>query len=367
MKRVSFTATALIALGGMSSALAEVSVSGYTRFTYDDNATTSVMNPDYNVWIKADDATDTGLEYGGAIRVTPDDGLEPGSRHYIWLKNEMGTVTMGQHHGPAYTMSLGADWRGTVSAAGDSSYNVFQGHSTPRVIYKSPNISGFQFGTSVSQGTDKLGTEAQTGINYSIPFNDAVITLGHSISSVDGIDDIAPAMKSNETGVEIKRGGLTASFLTFDRNKSGTTKTEPTMDLRETYCYSDLKPIKINEETGEPMGWENVGQICHIISYYPGEHTNFRVPLWVETVHDESVSGNEIELAYAVNNALTLNVVKFNTDTTNADNNTTAYNRTSIGAKYTIAPGLVASLSQSAIDNAGTDEDAMRFRLNYSF
>jgi len=81
----------------------------------------------------------------------------------------------------------------------------------------------------------------------------------------------------------------------------------------------------------------------------------------------EKTEGREVELAYAVADNLTVNLVKFMKDTTDASNSTSSYDRTSIGAKYTIAPGLTASLAHSMIDNAGVDENAMRFRLNFSF
>ena len=461
MKHILFATTALVALGGVSATAADVSITGYTRFTYDSGPDDAVLDPDYNIWVKADEVTDNNLRYGGAVRLTPGtEGDASSSRHYLWFENEMGKVTMGQHHGPAYTMSLGADWRGTVSAAGKSSYNVFQGHTTPRIIYTTPNVSGFQLGTSVSQGTDSLGTETQTGVNYSIPFNDTTITLGHSFSKVDAVMNGAGKMESKETGIQITHGKFTASYLTFDRSKAGTPVTTTTTNLVGTGVTTligadtnekvvgtssqtnvigteTFEQVVGTEETqGEIIGYrdetrteiyfepkysfnlcpdltednrknddcyEQVEQTREITETVPVYETvtvpiyeTVTVPIYetvtvpnYETVvtpiyatnttyemvdttttsikDHEDLKGNEIEIAYAVNDELTINLVKFSTENTGLDGKTSEYDRTSIGGKVNLASNLTAHLSHSSIDNNGTDENTTRFRLNYSF
>jgi len=327
--------------------------------------------------------------------------IQPKFRQQVHQGQMMGKVIMGQHHGPAYTMSLGADWRGTVSAVGDSSYNVFQGHTTPRVIYQSPNIAGFQVGTSVSQGTDSLGAESQTGLNYSIPFNDSMIKIGHSFSSVDAVAGVDVKKKHSETGIQFTHGKFTASFLKFKQQKSGSvTTTSQTQYVQPVTIHYDsiLIPghnpaqIRYREVAQEQCDFEGShgGIPCfpgkdgkfYTLSEYVSSSSSGELKLPATSIPardvmtrdvvtsqdmSEDVEGKEFELAYAVNDDLTVNVVKFTKETTDASNKTASYDRTSIGGKYTIAPGLTASLSHSMIDNAGTDEDAMRFRLNYSF
>ena len=61
MNKLFFATTALVTLAGVSAASADVTISGHTRFTYDTD--TEKQDPDFNVWIKSDQVTDTGLKY----------------------------------------------------------------------------------------------------------------------------------------------------------------------------------------------------------------------------------------------------------------------------------------------------------------
>ena len=361
MKNLFLTTTAIVVLGGIASASADVSISGYTRFTYDDKPGEATFDPDYNIWLKSENTADTGLTYGGAIRLTPgNDGDASSSRHYLHLENDAGKLIFGQHHGPAYTMSVGADWRGTVSAyTKDSSYNVFQGHETPRVIYMSPNVSGFQFGTSVSQGTEDTGTESQTGLNYSMPFMGSTVKIGHNFSSVDGLAT-APKMDSNETGIEITKGGFTFSYLTFDRKKSGTiSHTRSLFDRISTYR---VQADHVGTQYVTVSNAIPVADVPGTIDLDTGTYTYF------ETV-DDKVKGNEIELAYAANDDLAVNLVHFESDTSSFNDNGAdkKYSHLTFGVKYDVMPGLTASAAHSKIDDNGEDESAVRMRLNFNF
>ncbi len=401
MKQILFATTALVALAGVSSAAADVSISGYTRFTYDNGKEEATMDPDYNVWVKADQTSDSGLGYGGAVRLTPGkDGDASSSRHYMYIENELGELKFGQHHGPAYTMSVGSDWRGTISAVGKSYSSNIQGHTTPRIIYQTPNVSGFQLGTSVSQGTDVLGAETQTGLNYSIPFNGSMIKFAHNFSSADATRTSAKEERS-ETGVQFTHGKFTASFMAFNGEKTGSIIKETPVN------YVSIHDVNIPDQTVTASSTAShavtlPGQTVIVIPiemsdgstvYYgttqeeatgyltstetevtipgqiiPGYNANVMTRTEATSVDAyEKTEGREVELAYAVADNLTVNLVKFMKDTTDASNSTSSYDRTSIGAKYTIAPGLTASLAHSMIDNAGVDENAMRFRLNFSF
>ena len=378
MKKILLATTALVALAGVTSAAADVSITGYTRFTYDDKDAGAEMDPDYNIWFKAEETSDTGLTYGGAVRLTPNnyDGDASSSRHYMYLQNELGRLTMGQHHGPAYTMSVGADWRGTVSAIGESSYNVFQGHTTPRMIYMSPNFGGAQLGYSVSEGSNYLGAETQMGLNYTYLIDNGHIKFGYGASDVGAISNTAAKMDSNEAGVEFKFGRFTASYLTFDREKSGTIETtttyydlyvpEPDGSGFESGLYCDPDRVKpLNDESPACQTRIRDKELYKALKL-DGARVVPSEEIEVSNVMNK-VKGNEIELAFAANDDLTLSVVKFKTETDDLDYGIQDYDRTTIGAKYTVAPGLTTSLAHSSIDNNGEDESAVRAQINFSF
>lgn len=385
MNKIFFATTALVVLGGVTAASADVSISGYTRFTHDTN--TETQDPDFNLWFKADQTTDTGLKYGGAIRFTPDDTDESGSRHYMFLENEAGKIIMGKHHGPGYTMSLGADWRGTVSAPGRSSYNALQGHTTPRVIYQSPNVGGFQFGASVSSGSETLGAETQTGLNYSMPLGSSNVKLGYSTHNVEPVGMQTSNAKNNEAGIEITQGKFMFSFVSFDRKQSdGFVTNEFQVENGDiaAWCSGRRGYVSVG---GDPNGTKVLQKVynCDFSSFgggtnhsadisntpvyfssddyllkfpHRGDDKNGHVFTHTTFESGKKTSGQEFEMAYAVNDGLTLNVVQYSEDD---------YDRTSIGGKMTLAPGLTASLAHSSIDNDGVDEDSARFRVNYSF
>lgn len=421
MKHLLFATTALVAVTSVAPAFADISVSGHTRFTYDTGENADDYNPDFNVWVKAEEVSDTGLTYGGAVRFTPDDVDEAGSRHYMYLSNELGKLTLGKHHGPAYTMSLGSDWRGTVSAKGKATTPIFQGHTTPRIIYHSPNVGGFQFGTSVSSGSDSLGAETQTGLNYTMHLNESMIRLAHNRSSVGAVGGSPFGSEAKETGIEFTHGKFMASFVSFNKTEARTFTHTSNPSFTSSYTVVTEVPDGMNE-FGE-QGFESFLPSCdeqrvtidgesylsalrdcstgHLdmvfvpgdVRYdwdtgtyhytdpsrpylrdsasnnlhHPGAYETTTVTYFSENTpgstsysyDQQTTSGQEIELAYFVNDDMTVNLVNYSDDQD--------YDRLSLGVKYTFAPNITASLSHSSIDNAGVDEDAMRFRLNYSF
>lgn len=416
MKELLFATTALVAVTSVAPAFADISISGHTRFTYDSGQDADEYDPDFNVWVKANEVSDTGLAYGGAVRFTPDDVDEVGSRHYMYVENEMGKLILGRHHGPAYTMSLGSDWRGTVSAKGKATTPIFQGHSTPRMIYTTPNIAGFQFGTSISSGSDSLGAETQTGLNYTTHYNDVTIRLAHNRSSVDAVGGSPFSSKAKETGIEFTRGKFMASFVTFDKTEAtvSTTTTNPSFtspvtiqrqsQIMGTFTAEEITnfdgPCHAHKQvhngqvvlaslsdcnTGHPDMTFVPGDVIYdedsgTYHYadptqpyvldgaynvqHPGAFQSLTAPQYVpsETTHtygQETTTGSEIELAYSISDDMVVNLVNYSDDQD--------YDRLSLGVKYTFAPNITASLAHSSIDNDGVDEDAMRLRLNYSF
>jgi len=387
--------TALVTLAGAWPAFADVSVTGDVGFTY-DTADDGKMDPDYNIWVKADQVNDKNTRYGGAVRLTPgNDGDASSSRHYLYVENEMGKLILGQHHGPGYTMSLGADWRGTVSAPGKSSYNAIQGHTTPRVIYQTPNVGGFQLGTSVSSGSETLGAETQLGVNYSIPFGDSKIRLGHSRHKVGAVGMQTSDAKADETGIEFNHGKWTVSFLKFNRKEADgfiTNEFHPTnLDLafwcmRKPYVTwgGDPEGTRIVHSVSECDFPENgvleninndeLGNIDSVdlsstplyfspLDYsrkYPhnSESKNGHVFTYDTFNTGAETSGQEMEIAYTVNDQMVMNLVKY------SEND---YDRLTIGTSVTIAPNLNVSMSQSSIDNNGTSESATRIKAKYIF
>ena len=361
MRKILYATTALVALGGVTAASADVSISGYTRFQYDtlsddfddetDGRNNSKMSTDYNVWVKADMVSDNGLSYGAGVRLDPhgDEEAAAGDRHYLYVQDDWGKLMLGNYHGPAYTMSLGADWRGTVSAyTENTTYNVFKGHNHPRIIYMTPTVDGFQLGASYNDaGTESSDNEMQYGLNYRMPVMDGHLRFGATHTSVeekgepDSYDLVDPtdpvpyditdsSKEATELGVEFKNGPFLTSLVAFEQEES---------DLH----YAGL---------GIASEW----------------------------------SGHEVEVAFDATDSLKLSTVYFDAEGEGGFENrpgvgkvdiiAAEYNHLIVGAKYTIAPGLWVSLAHTQFESKGTvaglggvdnDGTATRLRLNASF
>ena len=364
MKKTLLATTAMFVFAGVSTSYADITLNGYSRFTLDTNQET--QDPDFNIWVKAEDVNDNGMKYGGAIRFTPDDE-EPGSRHYLWMDTEVGKMILGKHHGPAYTMSLGSDWRGTVSASGKATTPIFQGHTTPRMIYMSPAVGGFQIGASLSSESSDLGKDTQLGVNYTTSFNETKFKFGFSNSEVSASQAVPAKSTANETGVEITNGKWMASFINFDKTEATMSSTSFSQinrnHLRAT-VPSDCQYIGYDSSvTGKndryaPMNM-HCGETIRSTGYHFDTFTGDHGVLSQGGLSESKTNGNELEVAYTINDELVVNMVRY---TDNHD-----YKRMSFGAKRDFTPNLYGSIAYSNIDDNGQGDSNIRIRMNYSF
>lgn len=475
MKQMFYLTTALVTAMSGSAAFAEdsdgmpmrgkIDVSGYTSIDVGSGADDTV---DYELKLDREAVTDNGFVFGGQLKVTPQDGKDtPNILPHLYWEGDGGKVIAGQHHGPARTMSVGSDWRGTVPAAGEANTSTFQGATTPRLIYQSPNIAGFEFGASVANGDNGYGNERQYGINYTIPLRDSMVRFGHSRSSVGGSGSFVSG-STEETGVEFKHGKFTASFVNFAKNETSrgfshfntlshywndndagnVPSTSQSTAYWHTYynqandTFADeintgrvltnddlaafaegCTPIFYTDEYEEVVKVRDYNQCDEVIQtkygvshlsvkdayeamcgtefcgLYTGIATNNRyttdnqvlvlnddgtvsqidtsntvfvpggsksedgthIVSYAPVIKDftDQTSGHEIELAYDINNVMTVNAVKYKTDQ--------GYDRTSIGGIYRIDGNITASLSRSSINDNGVKDDVYLARLKYSF
>lgn len=343
MKKLLMTTTALIALGGVTSALADISISGNARWTYDTwtdkttdgagsgNNNTS-MGETLQLWFNADQTADSGMTYGAAVRFRETDGRV--DRNWIYVGDDWGKVSLGRQFSPFTTGSLGANWRGTISGVqpgvGDVTGKsglittswVNPSGTAPKFIYNSPNIAGISLGFSMADGGTKVATAddgTKSGgkadstamrVNYSTDIMDGTnLTVGYATESTKAVDGMDASAKTDHTevGVALTSGDLTASVIQLGKSK---------------------KP--------------NVGQ----------------------TTSDQKAT--ELELAYAATDALTVNMIMLNSKENKGTKKGDKFSSTELGAKYTIAPGLTANLiytKASFTPNTGTKDTGSSTRL----
>lgn len=340
MKRLMLATTALFALSGVTVAAADISISGHVRFHYDswsdnveDKATDSftpasestnkktttpasgnnnnATSTDLNIWVKGNMVTDGGLTIAPEARL--ESVANGGTRHYIKLMDDWGTVILGNHHSPVYTMSLGADWRGTVSGVpgpvgtkigtkGPSAGKVMvnsggtktTGHGATKMIYMTPNFGGFKGAVALADGGATSKANATDFIlQYGLPvMGDGNVTVSYGSSSQTAKNSVDKETKANNTeiGAAVTKGPFLLSLVQL------TQKTTPNKVVKGT--------TEINKQ-----------------------------------------SGQEVEVAYDATDNLKLSVVMFSAKVTqDVANKDDKFASTGIGAKYTIAPGLYTSI-----------------------
>ena len=358
MKKILLATTALFALSGISVAAADVSISGHVRYHYDSwsdevkdaegsGNNNNSMDTDPEIWIKGKMVSDNGLTIAPEVRFKGKAGAT--SRHYIKLSDDWGTLTLGRQHSVGRTMSLDGEWRGTVSGAnapvGANTTNVsdalavltgdaltadkgMQLMTNPAigayagpaaVIYQTPNISGFQAGVYFGDaGNDTKANATDIALVYSLDaFGDGGLKVGYISSSTSAANDGATSKKqdNNQLGVHLTSGDFMASIV--QTKKKATPKSGGTSDKQ---------------------------------------------------------NGQELELAYTASDSLTVNAVLFSSKVDEGVSDGDKYKSTGVGAKYTIAPGLYASLGYTTFsytpNGAGAKKNkgnGMRLRVHAGF
>ena len=401
MQKTLLTTTALVALVSVTAMAEEFDVSGETSL----GVSKGEASVEYDFSLGKSFTTDNSHVLGGRLDVS-DDGLNPN----VYWEGGAGKLTIGNHDGPARTMSLGSDLRGTIPAAGEANTNVFQDASTPRVSFQTPSVAGFMFGASASSESER-----QYGVNYTLPIGEATIKLGHSRSTVGNSGSFLGG-STEETGVEFKMGKFTASFVNFAKSEtkvstviSGPYFTSPGTVQRQSQIMGTFTAEEItsydgpceafrqlhngqvvlaalhNCQTGHPDMTFVPGDVIYNEAdgtyryadptqpyvldgaynvQHPGALQSLTAPQYVpgktsHTYGQETTTGQELEIAYQFTDKVIGNAVKYRTDQ--------GYDRLSVGVGYQINDDMSASISQSRINDNGVKDTAYLARLTYSF
>lgn len=319
MKKLLMTTTALFALGGVTSALADLSISGNAQFTYKSWSDDYVDDPDADsgnnntsmgegleIWFNADQTADSGLTYGAAARLR--EGTTGVDRNYIYMSDDWGKVTVGRQWAPLYSGSLGADWRGTIKGGQQPAPDAVQKDSgimtgsfittsgkSSKIIYDSPNISGLKLGVSMADaGGASKGDSTSWRVTYGMDVMDGTglkVSYGTEAMKVANSTDAATDNDITEVGLEVSRGDFMLSAVQIGNSKERNKKA------------ADAKTAKTSDQ-----------------------------------------KATEIELAYNATDALTLNFINFKNKEDAGTHMGDEYSSNALGVKYMIAPGLTANL-----------------------
>ena len=399
MKKLLLASTALFALSGITAAAAQVDIAGNVRFNYEawsdgikdsGGANNNRMTSSTELNFSADTVSNSGLRIQPYARLT-DGGV---TKRYVQLSDDWGTLILGGQSSPAASLSLDADWRDTVSGASRPSGNIvtdkkkddtalpggeidttvsdglatttplsarndvrigtgsgigLSSSSTPKIIYLAPTVNSLKIGVSLTDAGDGSGANiTEYGLQYTLPERWGVTaTLGYVAAT--RADSGKTRRTSNLSGV-----GQT-------KDKDGASNNE----LGVLVTYGDWQGSYVRVSRTTDLTTSRVAAAGSSAAGYSVVHSK---------VED---SGAELEIIYNAADNLVLNAVIYNgkggkkVGPVKGDK----FSSMGFGAKYTIAPGLYASLGWNSFDytdgldkaNSSFKGSAYRLRLNADF
>ena len=301
MRKVLLATTALVAMGGITAANADISISGNYEWEYTQNDKGSSWGDDGHINIKGVIAADNGMTFtamttfgGGSDRTTgaqhntsAANGTGVGiENNYIQVDGDFGTVMLGDVDGnSASSLMDGALGRNkdiegqgglgsetTHSGTADTAIFLDGGAD---IIYMSPKVGGLQIGLGAdltdsdaiaSDGAmDMAVTYSMAGVNlfmsgtsgqafdksnYGVSTTLAGLTIGIGSMSESGTNaGVRSAAKSNDVGLQYTLpGGIKLAALSAKgTGRDGTTKIEAS---NFGASYSIVPGVKLNAESG---------------------------------------------------------------------------------------------------------------------
>ena len=306
MRKVLFATTALVALGGVSAASADISVSGSAEFQYDSwsgsNATSTTAN-DTNIAattdfaITASTVTDNGLSLSAR---TFQDGAADGSASFaeqgFSISGDFGKLGFASDEdGDAFATALditddeGYNNDGTTISSFKPSDEWI---AAAEVSYKTPTVNGFTASIGMADGA--YSDTSVGGVQYAATAGDASVTLKYAFESASKATNTSAAVDETSLGMVISMGGATLTVAQQSSETSGNT-------------------------------------------------------------YDYQASGAAI--AYAVSDSLTVEAFSGETTNDGTTDSNFKFKETGYGITYTITPGLSLSLTSNTWDQDGTTNE----------
>ena len=306
MRKVLLATTALVALGGVSAASADISVSGSAEFQYDSWSGTSADSASANdtniaattdFAISASTVTDNGLTLSAR---TFQDGAADGAASFaeqgFSISGDFGKLGFASDEdGDAFATALDiTDDEGYNTTATISDFKPSdEWISDAEVSYKTPTVSGFTASIGMKDGAYSDTTVG--GFQYATTAGEASVTLKYAFESASKATSSSTAVDETSLGMVLSMGGAT---LTVAQQSS---------------------------ETGDGT-------------------------------YDYQASGAAI--AYAVSDSLTVEAFSGETENDGTTDANFKFKETGYGITYTITSGLSLSLTNNTWDQDGTtDED----------
>jgi len=311
MRKILLTTTALVALGGVSTASA-LDISGFQRFiysTWDDTASEEAGGTNDSELVNYmrfqfnhDVTTDSGINVGMYSRIN---NVADGSYEHIGLSGDFGTLSIGNYDTPGGNMYTSLIYDGKyvddidqtfTSVATSTAAAQLDEAATYAVSYTLPSISGFNLQVARGEsGTTSVADVTEIGVTYNTEFNGVGIRA--AMVSSEGDDSTGAANDESDN----QDMGLTLSF--------------------------DGITVKASSATNETVG--------------------------IDGVADAKVETKEYSIDYKAADNLDVAVISFSSKDSMDTTNNPKVDQTIFAARYTLAPGVLAYASYADFDYEG--------------
>jgi hypothetical protein len=285
MRKVLLATTALVALGGVSAANADISISGAAEFTFNQPTSGSnTMGVDGSLVISAKSTSDSGLTFS-AVHDMKFEGCEVNvsagttactdyNDAYIGISGDFGSVTMGytdtalDKQDSKFTgRSLAVQEAG--AATGNSSNSLIGGDATAINFY-APTISGLSLVGSIDEANNRtdigaLYSVAGFDIGYQTRSSSTDYTLvgiGATLgpvrvqASTTNADTNGTKVRSKDLGISYTAGDLYIAAYTQKANDS---YKDDAQGVGAIYTLAPGVTARIESYSGKKDGTESEG------------------------------------------------------------------------------------------------------------
>jgi predicted porin len=249
MRKVLLATTALVAMGGVSAASADITLSASSEFQYITNSgtgTTPLAAEDRDVATQVDfglaasAALDNGMTVAAGIDLDEGVGDQPDDSGFT-LSGDFGTIGFGGYaeavHGGMST-DVTADEGWTLHANYKKPADEYIAHSD--LSLKLPAVSGVTLSVGMSDGATSSADGTQAGLSYTMAAGSMTVTVGYGTSSTGAADSDATS-----TGVKVVAGNTTVVAAVNETGKhSGNS-------VGITYKVSDVLTVQAYTGTME--------------------------------------------------------------------------------------------------------------------
>ena len=240
MRKVLLATTALVAMGGVSAASADITLGGSGSFNYvvgdgtgfvTDSRTTAT-NSDAN--ISMTNALDNGMTATSLVSLD-EGGVDDAG---LTLSGDFGTLAFGGSAGDAHG-AMAADVTADEGMGMTATYSTIKPgdeqipHST--VSLALPAVSGVTISLGIGDGASDTLDSTQAGITYAMDAGAMGITVGYAASS-DGT--AGGANDATNTGIKVTAGAATVTMI------SGTAGDYENTAIGVTYKMSDALTVQ---------------------------------------------------------------------------------------------------------------------------